>query len=232
MSDIALDQRGALGIDAANGDLGFVFHEVGFANRAGLGKDIRHGIRWAFGLHHAHHLGNDVAAFFQNDRIAFPNIFALDFLGIVQGGALDRRARQLHGFEVRHWGDDARASHLKRDVLKHGLGLFRRVFVGDRPAGIFGCRAELVLLYEVVDLDHDAIDVVGQVRAFFLPLARKSDDLIHIVAQFVMGIDGQAEGLHPREILRVGRGLIRRAKSISEKAQPPLGHQPRILQLE
>ena len=124
MANIAFELRGALRIVTANGDFGFVFYEEGFADPTVFGKFECGGVFCAFGHDHAHHFGDDVAAFFEYDGIAFPNVFALDFFGIVQCGAADCGASQLHGFEVRHWGDDAGAPDLKGNFFEHGFGLF------------------------------------------------------------------------------------------------------------
>ena len=165
-----------------------------------LGKFEFDGVFCAFGFDHAHDFGDDVAAFFEDDGIAFPDIFAFEFFGVVQCGAADCGARQLHGFEVCHWGDDACAPDLKGYAFEHGFGLFGRIFVGDCPARAFGCGAEFVLLCNAVDFDDDAVDVVFQFLAFFLPFAGLGDDVVNIVAQGAVGVDGQAEAFEVGEV--------------------------------
>ena len=61
-----------------------------------------------------------------------------DFVLVVQGGAADGAAGQEHRLQFGHRRQHARAAHLHGDAVESGLGLFRRVFVGDGPARRFG----------------------------------------------------------------------------------------------
>ncbi len=61
------------------------------------------------------------------------------------------------------------------DVLDHGLDLLRRELVGDGPARRPADHAQAALLVEPVDLDHDAVGLVGQVVARLLPALRERD---------------------------------------------------------
>ena len=65
--------------------------------------------------------------------------------------------------QVRHGRQGACAAHLYFDVFEHRRRLARRIFERDGPARRLGRPAKLFLLLDGIDLDHHAVDFVGQV---------------------------------------------------------------------
>jgi hypothetical protein len=47
-------------------------------------------------------LRDDIARALDNDDIAFAHVFAFDFVFVVQRGAADHHAADIHGFKFRH----------------------------------------------------------------------------------------------------------------------------------
>ena len=104
------------------------------------------------------------------------DVLALDLVRVVQRGALDGRAGdlgRLHHAERRH---PAGAAGVDLDGEQLGVDLLGRVLVGDRPPGRPARRAQPALEADVVDLDHDAVDLVLDVVAV---LAVVLDELLH-----------------------------------------------------
>ena len=86
------------------------------------------------GEHRPDDLGDDVAGLAQDDGVAGADVLALDLVGVVQGGVLDRRAGdpgRLHHAVRRH---PARAADVDPDLEQLGVDLLGRVLERDRPA--------------------------------------------------------------------------------------------------
>ena len=80
-----------------------------------------------------HDLGDDLAAFFDDDLIANANILALDFVDVMQRRSGDLRTGKKHRLQVRHRGYGPCASHLALDRLQRGDRLLGRKFVRHHP---------------------------------------------------------------------------------------------------
>ncbi len=83
VANVAFELSGASGVNAANGDFRFVSNKGGVTDRTGGGEIENNRILGTFGCDDTNNLGNDVAAFFENDGVAFANVFAFHFFGIV-----------------------------------------------------------------------------------------------------------------------------------------------------
>ncbi len=146
---LLLHQRGATGGAVARSDPG----------REALGAQREH---------RAEDLGDHVAGLAQDDRVAGAHVLALDLVVVVQRGVLDGRAGdlgRLHDAVRRH---AAGAADVDPDLQQLGVDLLGRVLEGDRPPGRAAGRAEAALEGHIVDLDHDAVDLVGHDRVAVL----------------------------------------------------------------
>ena len=68
-----------------------------------------------------------------------------------------------------------------------------RELVGDRPARRLAGQAERRAQREVVDLDHDAVDLVGEVVAVLLPVLAERVRRGEVVHHGDLGVDREAE---------------------------------------
>ena len=124
--------------------------------------------------HRPEHLGDHVAGLAQEHHVADQHALALDLAGVVQRGHLHGRAGHLHRLHHGERGHPAGAADVDRDVEQpraHHLG---RVLVGDRPARGPRGGAQPALQREVVDLDHDAVDLVLDVVAVLAVVRRRT----------------------------------------------------------
>ncbi len=105
-----------------------------------------------------------------------------DKIGIVQRSTFDHRARQKYGFQVGHRGDGPCSAHLKTQGLQSGQGLFGLEFIGYRPTGRFGGIAQLLLLTEGIDFDHNTVGGNRQFFSFLVPITNKIEDFVQAAA--------------------------------------------------
>ena len=98
MFDPTADLSGALEVGAAEGYFAFeaLHGALAFGAVGGHLKGLRVG--GAFGGDGGEDNGNDFASLFDDDAVANSNIFAPDFIFIVQGGAFDGGASKLNRF--------------------------------------------------------------------------------------------------------------------------------------
>src|SRR3954471_431815 len=118
----------------------------------------------------AEHLGDDVAGLADDHGVADEDALALDLAGVVQGGQLDGGAGDLDRFHEGERGDPAGAPDVDPDVVQLGGGLLRLVLERDGPARRAAGRPEPALQGDLVDLHHDAVDLVLD-RVTLLPVA-------------------------------------------------------------
>ena len=133
---------------------------------AGHSVGITHG-RQALGPqreHRAEDLGDHVAGLAQDDGVAGADVLALDLVGVVQRGVLDGRAGDLGRLHDAVRRDPAGAPDVDPDLEELGVDLLGRVLERDRPPRRPAGRAEPALQRDVVDLHHDAVDLVGHDR--------------------------------------------------------------------
>ena len=186
-----LEAGGTVGIDAAAGGLALLAHHLAAADGAMGGHAERLPVRALGG--DADHFGNDVAGAFDHHLVADLQAEALDLILVVERGAGDGDAADLHGFEVGDRGQGSGAAHLDLNGFHRGGGLSRGVLVGDGPAGSFGGEAELALLLHGIHLDDDAIDFVRQLFALGFPGIAELDDFVDGAADFAVRVDLEAQ---------------------------------------
>jgi hypothetical protein len=117
----------------------------------------------AFFLEGADYGWDDLSGFFDEHTVSDLEVFAADFLDVVEGRAGDGGASDQDGFEFGHRRDVAGAADLPGDSFERGLGLFGFIFEGEGPARSFGRAAKFFAAFESVDFDDGA---VGLVREF------------------------------------------------------------------
>ena len=148
---------------------------------------------------------------------------ALDVVLVVQGRARHHDAADGHRLELGDRRQRAGAPDLDPDRAHHGLGLLGRELVGDRPARRAADVAEPALPVEPVDLDHHAVDVVGQLE----PL-RGEPGVIVEQRRLVRDLLGQRidpEAVAAQQLEKAAVAALDRrlglAPAIGEEAQPP-----------
>ncbi len=87
------------------------------------------------------------------------------------------------------------------------IGGGRRELEGDRPAGVVGDLAEVALQRDLVDLDHDPVDVVVDLGAAVLPGGAHGRDLVDRVVTSGVGINPEALVAQPFESPPMARDL-------------------------
>ena len=112
-------------------------------------------------------LGNHVTGLAEHHRVPDPHSLAHHLVGVVEGGHGDRGSRDRHRFHRPERGDAPGAPDPDTDVEEPGVNLLGWVLVGDRPARRPGCGSQPALDGQVVDLDHDPVDLVFGVVAVF-----------------------------------------------------------------
>ena len=72
--------------------------------------------RGRFRFHNFNHRGNYFARFFDHDRVADSDIFAFDFVFVMQRCATNRASAHEHGLQHRYWRENSSAPNLNYDV--------------------------------------------------------------------------------------------------------------------
>ena len=114
------------------------------------------------------HLRNHVASALDEDLIAYTDVFAPDFVFVVQRGTTDRDASNAHGFELSRWCQRTGAPHADVDRQHSGDGLLRCKLKGNGPARMMGCRPQRSLPAKTIDLHHHPVSIVFQCVAMLL----------------------------------------------------------------
>ena len=167
--------------------------EIGAAHRRALVRVIKNGFpaggaavghlvfgrarKPCFGVR-TDHFGNDVAGLLERDEVAHANVALADKVGIVERRTRDGRACKADRLKHRGWGQYTRAPDGDRDIEKPRLLLLGRELVGDRPLRGVRTLAEKESVGEAVDLNDDAVDVVGERVALVSNRLDKRGDLV------------------------------------------------------
>ena len=165
MLDASTDLPGAGVVGAERGGLALAPHKPGAALGALRGEGPWRPVVGAVGQHRAQHLGDDVSGLADHDGVAGAHVLGGHLVGVVEGGGGDRRAAHEHRLQPGERCGLAAGTDRHLDVEQRGGALLGRQLVGDRPAGCPGREAQFALQAQVVDLDHDAVDLVVEVVA-------------------------------------------------------------------
>ena len=87
---------------------------------------------------------DDLARLLDDDRVADADVLAVDLVGVVQAGAADGRAGELHRFQVGDRRDGAGLADLHADVVERGGRFVLLELVGDQPARALAGGAQAV----------------------------------------------------------------------------------------
>ena len=152
-------------------------------------------------FHNFNDRGNDFSRLFDHDRVTDANVFAFDFVLVVQSGAGDGASAYQHRFQYRYRREDSGASNLNDDVLQTGLDTFGRVFVSDRPPGRFRSEPELLALRERVHFDNCAVGLIRKIASDVIELGRRDDE-----REQSLLVEDRADRMHPRAPIGTDRG--------------------------
>ncbi len=139
-------------------------------------------------------LGDDVAAALDLDVVADEQAEALDFVGVVQGGAADGGAADEDRGEHGNRCQLAGASDLNFDVFDFGDAGAGGEFVGDGPAGSLAGVSEAALDVGGVDLDDDAVDFVTEIGTFFFGAIYEGHYPVDVLDGLAVRVDAEAGG--------------------------------------
>ncbi len=207
--------------------LAFHSYHVAVALRAPLRHvEVLVAARVVFVVDDLDHLGDHVAASLHHYPVADLHAQALDLVHVVQrspahGGAANRD-RLEHG----HWCEFACPPHVHKNVFYPSRAAAGRVFVGDGPARRFASKAQPLLKAHGVHLDHDAVNLIGQLFPRLLALGNKLQHLFNAACQSVMRTYLEPQVMQRLESVGV---LFRKVFSfhqqeVGEEIQPALGH--------
>ncbi len=152
-----------------------------------------------FRFHDLDHRRNHFAGFFDHDRIADPDVFAFDFIFVVQGRAGDRAAAHDDGLEHRYGREDSSSPDLDHDVEQACLNSFRCVFVCDRPSRRFGGETEPLALRERIHFHHCAVGLIAEILSDAVKLANCIQNFFNRIGQPPMLVRRQAKFLEQRK---------------------------------
>ena len=68
----------------------------------------------------AHNVWNNLPSLFNHDRVPHTDIFALNFVRVMQTCPADGGLGQFNGFELSHWSECASLSDLNFDGIERG----------------------------------------------------------------------------------------------------------------
>ena len=137
VGDFFTDDRRAIRVSAAPGRFPVAADDGTAAGRAGR----RHGedcFRTVTPFRQgADDFRDNFTGFLDDDGITDADIFFFDVIFVVQRRPLDRRPSQVDRFEVGSRRQDACPAEADGNAEYFRLGLFRREFIGNSPAGNF-----------------------------------------------------------------------------------------------
>ncbi len=192
----ALDEaRRAVGVDAAVVDFALGLDDLAAADGAVRGEfefPVAAGVVLVFD--DLDDFGDDVAAALDLDVVADEQAEALDFVGVVEGGAADGGSADEDGGEHGDGGELAGASDLNPDVFDLCDAGAGGEFVGDGPAGSLAGVSEAALDVGGIDLDDDAVDFVTEIGTFFFGAVYEGHHLVDVVDGFAVRVDAEAGG--------------------------------------
>jgi hypothetical protein len=191
----AREAGGTVDIDAAVVD--FAFGADNFAVAVGaVGGEVELLVpaRVLFVFDYLNDFGDDVTTALDFDVVADEEAEALDFVGVVEGGAGDGGASNGNRGEDGDRGELTGAADLDSDVFDLSDAGAGGELEGDSPAGGSTGIAEAALDLGRVDLDNDAIDFVTETVTSGLGFFDEGENFLDGRHGFAMGIDAKADG--------------------------------------
>ena len=96
--------------------------------------------------------------------IADADVFAGDFVFVVQRGPPHHHAPHIGGAQLGHGGQSPRAANLNHNVLDDRGGLLRRKLVRQGPARGPRHKPQAFLQHHIINFIHHPINIKGQIR--------------------------------------------------------------------
>ncbi len=124
------------------------------------------------------HLGDNVAGALDAHLVPLAQVLLLHLAFVVQGGAADGHAADVDRVEQRHRRKDAAGADLDDDLLERCDLPLRLELPGDGPARRAMAGTQLAAQRQVVELDDDAVDFVGQFVALLTDLLAEIGDFV------------------------------------------------------
>ena len=190
----------------------------GFASRGSAFQD------------HADNLRDHVAGALQHHGVARTHILAGDLVLIVQRGAGDQHATDIHRLQFGHRGQGAGAADLDADFPQACAGLLRREFPGDGPTWRPANEAKPALQGQIVDLVDHAVDIVTESGSAQSHLRLERLRLRHPGQPAGQRIDREAPAAQSVEVIQMGLGrrFAAFAHRIGEQGKRPGGGDRRV----
>ena len=217
-----------MGIGAAVGRFPFFTGNRPAAFRALLRHHKRNRRFRAQFFHNRQHFRNDFRRFVDDHRVPDADIFFQNEIFVMQCSAAHGAAGQFHRRQHSSRGQNARAAHLDHDVFQFGPGLFRRVFIGDGPAGVLPRGAQQLLLPHRVDFCHRPVCIVGQLPAAPVMLFNKFQDIFFCMGHAPVFRRGETVFFKVAEAFFLRLRFFRPFQVIGKKAEGPAGGHRRI----
>ena len=111
-----------------------------------FGKIERLGIARPFRFYDFNNSRDDFARLFDYHRVANADVFAFDFVFVVQCRAPNSASAYEHRLQHRHWRENSSASDLNHDLIEACLHPFSFVFVSYGPTRRFRGEPEALAL--------------------------------------------------------------------------------------
>ena len=171
------------------------------------------------------HLRDHVAGAHHDDLVARPHVLARQVLLVVQGGGGDGDAADVDRLQHREGDEVAGAADVPDHLVHLRRRGRRRELPGDRPARLAADDAQLAPERPLVDLDHDAVDLVVELVAALLPPAAALDHRLDALVVVGVGVDLEATLAQPLDLLAVGGEVeaLGRADPVAPDRERPFG---------
>ena len=153
-------------------------------HRAVIRNVHRLGISWTPLQHHSHHLRNHIARSANNHRVTDHQAQPRHFIHVVQGGIGDHHTGNLDRFETCHGCHRTGTPHLEFNVEQLGKFFLGWVFMGNGPMRGARTKPQLLLILDVVDLEHHTVDVIGQAHTTLANIAVVVQASLNTLGQF------------------------------------------------
>src|SRR5262249_26652488 len=158
-------------------------------------------------------------------------VLARQLIEVVQRRVDDLRAADAHGVELRDRRYRAGSPNIKIDRADDRLRRLGRVLERDRPPRRLRGRAQLELLFAAIDLDHDAVDLEGEVVTVLAPALDERLDRGNVGKDAALGIERKVELLQQRVRgpLRFDARAVRGDEMVDVRAETARRGELRIL---
>ena len=172
-------------------------------HRAVTGKFNRPRILGATALYHRNYLGNHITGTPDDNGVPDFHSKALDFIAVVQGCVGHSHAANKYRLQTRHRSNRAGTANLKFHIQQPGHFFLGREFIRGGPARCARNETQTPLQRNTIDLEHDAIDIVGQLRTLLAELAVVLDTRLNIFRHGHFTVDTKAPAVQLLENVRV-----------------------------